>query len=85
MEGSGFQAGPASAVETARQALMQLAWLMALPQQSSAGVAMPMLSHGWSADWAHALASGPKASQKASNAAMKARGIIGRQRTSKWH
>ena len=46
---------------------------MVSPQQSSAGVDMPMLSHGFPADCAQALTTGPTASQKASSEAIRAR------------
>jgi hypothetical protein len=78
-------AGAASAAETARQALRHFAWSMPSPQQSSAGTDMPMLSHGASPDCAHTLATGPKASQKATNAAMRGRAFTARQSISPSH
>ena len=70
-------AGTAIAGAAERQALRHFAWSMPSPQQSSAGADMLMLSHGLSADCAHALAVSPNASQKASNAAMSRLGVKG--------
>ena len=72
-------AGAASAAETAKHALRHFAWSMPSPQQSLAGTDIPMLSHGKSPDCAHTLAAGPKASQKARNAAMRGRAFTARQ------
>jgi hypothetical protein len=64
-------AGAVIAGETARHPIRQAAGFVQSQQQSSAGVVMPMLSHGTSADCAQALAAGPKASQKARTATMR--------------
>lgn len=78
-------AGAASAAETARHALRHFAWSMPSPQQSLAGTDMPMLSHGTSPDCAQTLAAGPKASQKATNAAMRGRAFTARESISPSH
>ena len=64
-------AGAVIAGETAGHPIRQAAGFVQSQQQSSAGVVMPMLSHGTSADCAQALAAGPKASQKARTATMR--------------
>lgn len=74
----GRAAGAATAGAAARHALRHLAWSMSSAQQSSAGIDMLMLSHG-AADAAQALASGPRASQKASSAAMSCRAFTPRR------
>jgi hypothetical protein len=59
----------APAMHALRQALLSIA----LPQHSSAGTDALMLSQGCETETAQALATGPMASQKASNAIMTAR------------
>ena len=62
--------------EAAKQPVRHFAWSMPAPQQSSAGIDMPMLSQGLSPVCANALAAGPKASQQASSATRSRREVM---------
>lgn len=74
--GSCAAAGPAIAGADETHALKHFAWSIPLPQQSSAGMVMVMLSHGRSAAWASALVAGPKPSQNDRSATMSVRSLM---------
>ena len=71
-------AGASIAGAAPEQAARHFAWSIPSPQQPSGGADMLMLSQGASAGCAQALAAGPKASQKATSAAISGPAFTGR-------